>query len=60
MKLSSDFKSCSDAKDGPLKPGNVGVVVEDDGSAKPFKVLFNNVHWWYDVGAVELAAEVRC
>jgi hypothetical protein len=56
VKLAPGFEACSDAKDGPLKPGEVGTVRTDDGSSKPFHVeAADGRKWWYDVGALELA-----
>ena len=56
VKLSPRYESCSDAKGGPLKPGEVGTVRVDDGSSKPFHVeAADGRKWWYDADAVELA-----
>jgi hypothetical protein len=39
----------ADAGGGPLKPGQVGVVIKNDGSnGQPFKVRASNgKEWWY-------------
>ncbi len=36
--LSPDYATKDDAAGGPLRPGDVGEVVTDDGSSKPFRV----------------------
>ena len=46
--------NASDASEGPLKPGDVGIVVENDNSYKPFKIIFNDKTWWYDEKALKL------
>jgi hypothetical protein len=38
-----------------LQPGQVGVVVEDDGSGTPFKVLFEGKTRWYTRAELRLA-----
>ena len=53
--LSKDYDQFSDASGGPLKPGDVGTLVEDDRSAKPFKVEFKGKAWWYDRQALLVA-----
>jgi hypothetical protein len=50
VKLSS---SCSDHDF--LKPGQVGVLIEDDGSDVPFKVEFQGNTHWYTRSQLELA-----
>lgn len=40
VRLTSKYLDCSDAKGGPLKPGDLGVLIEDDGSGKPYHVEF--------------------
>jgi hypothetical protein len=45
--LSANYVPLSDASSGPLKPGDVGTLVQDDGSSKPYKVEFNGTTWWY-------------
>ncbi len=50
------FEACSDAKGGPLKPGDIGTLRTDDGSGKPFHVEASDGRkWWYDEKAIELA-----
>eukprot|EP00002_Diphylleia_rotans_P006818 TRINITY_DN1622_c0_g2_i1.p1 TRINITY_DN1622_c0_g2~~TRINITY_DN1622_c0_g2_i1.p1 ORF type:complete len:677 (+),score=123.00 TRINITY_DN1622_c0_g2_i1:93-2123(+) len=54
--LSSKYESCSDARQGPLKPGDVGTIVKDDNSSKPFQVkAANGTTWWYESDALEAA-----
>jgi hypothetical protein len=53
--LTSSYTTESDASAGPLEPGLVGTVVEDDGSGKPFKVEYGGKGWWYKAEAVRLA-----
>ena len=45
--LTSNYQAYSDARDGPMKSGDVGVLIEDDGSSQPFKVRFGGRDWWY-------------
>ena len=56
VKLAQDYASRSDASGGPLKPGDIGTLIEDDKSSKPFQVEFNGKKWWYDRLALEVAA----
>lgn len=53
--LASDYRDHGDASGGPLSPGDVGTVVEDDQSGKPFKVKFGSKSWWYKEQAIQLA-----
>ena len=55
VQLAPDFEEYSDAKEGPLKPGDIGVLIEDDGSSKPFRVEFDGKRWWYDRSALRVA-----
>ena len=53
VKLSPSYKDHSDAAGGPLKPGDIGTVVEDDSSSKPYKVKADNGDtWWYRAEAL--------
>ena len=52
--LTADYAAYADATDGPLHPGDVGTVIKDDSSSKPFKVEFNGKTWWYERGALAL------
>ena len=68
--LSDDHTKCSDAASGPLEPGEVGRIVCDDRSTKPFKIdedpelpsvegvchegRFDRF-WWYEAKALRLA-----
>jgi len=45
--LSPGYLVCDDAAKGPMKPGDVGQIMEDDGSGKPLKVIFEGNGWWY-------------
>jgi len=45
--LRPDFRDQCDAARGPLNAGDVGELVDDDGSGKPYQVCFNGVSWWY-------------
>jgi len=51
--LVPNYQTFSDSSEGPLKPNDVGIVVENDNSYKPFKVEFNNKTWWYDEKSVK-------
>ena len=56
VRLAPGFEACSDAKDGPLKLGEVGTVRTDDHSSRPFHVEgVGGKMWWYDEKAIELA-----
>ncbi len=56
MRLTAGFEAYSDAKGGPLKPGEIGTLRTDDGSGKPFHVEASDGRkWWYDEKAIELA-----
>ena len=51
--LTAGWESCGDAEGGPLKWGEIGVVVEDDGSRLPLKVRADSgKEWWYQVAAL--------
>ena len=52
--LVSNYKTFTDASEGPLKPGDVAILEENDYSFKPFRIEFNDVVWWYDVKALKL------
>ncbi len=59
MQLSPGYEHYSDASEGPLQPGVVGTLVEEDGSGKPYRVEApNGKKWWYEKGALQ-AAQVR-
>ena len=55
--LSAIFDDCDDASGGPLEPGDIGVILTDDGSGKPFKVQKEggDTSWWYTKAALRLA-----
>lgn len=53
--LSPDYRACSDACGGPMSPGDVGKVVQDDQSSKPYEVLFKGRKWWYEAAALRRA-----
>jgi len=36
--LAKGYGSMGDADEGPLKPGDLGVLIQDDKSGKPYKV----------------------
>jgi hypothetical protein len=55
VQLSSDYHLHGDAAGGPLKPGDVGILVKDDGSSKPFCVEFHGKRWWYERSALQVA-----
>lgn len=57
VKLALGFESMSDAAGGPLGPGRVGEVMEDDGSWKPYKVRCGTREWWYMAEALQPASE---
>jgi hypothetical protein len=57
--LSPGYEQYSDASGGPLKQGEVGTLVEDDGGGKPYRVEApNGKMWWYQKEAL-VAAQVE-
>lgn len=52
VRLTSSYREVDDAAKGPLGPGDVGDLVKDDESGKPFKVSFRGKTWWYKPGAI--------
>ena len=56
VRLSADYQRHGDASGGPLKPGDVGEIVSNDGSTVPFKVHFDSRDWWYAEGALQVHA----
>merc|ERR1719291_552494 len=46
----------SDALNGCLQPGQVGTLLANDGSSKPYQVESENQKWYYKAGALK---EVR-
>eukprot|EP00002_Diphylleia_rotans_P018099 TRINITY_DN3506_c0_g1_i4.p1 TRINITY_DN3506_c0_g1~~TRINITY_DN3506_c0_g1_i4.p1 ORF type:complete len:1850 (+),score=318.73 TRINITY_DN3506_c0_g1_i4:3274-8823(+) len=58
VKLSDDYKQCDDASGGPLQPGDVGVVLQDDKSSKPYQVKSSTGKtWWYTKDALVAVSE---
>jgi hypothetical protein len=58
VKLSSSYRSCSDAASGPLNPGDIGTVIKDDKGGKPFNVKSSGGStWWYKAGALVIASD---
>ncbi len=58
VKLSDDYAKYGDADEGPLSPGDIGTLVEDDGSSAPYKVrAASGKTWWYKKEAI-VKAEV--
>ena len=55
MVLSPTWRDIADAARGPLKPGEVGVVVNIDSSSVPLKVQAPcGRSWWYKTAALQL------
>lgn len=58
VNVSQNYEKYSDAKNGPLAPGAVGIVVEEDDSDKPFRVKLKGASddkvWWYAAEALVL------
>lgn len=52
--LSRDYEGLGDAKDGPMRPGDSGVIVQEDGSSVPFRVRADRDgrSWWYPASAL--------
>jgi hypothetical protein len=49
VKLSPTYSKHSDAADGPLQPGDVGKLLENDHSIKPYLVeAADGRQWWYE------------
>ena len=56
VQLSSDYHLDGDAAEGPLKPGDVGILMEnDDDSSEPCLVDFGGERWWYARSALQVA-----
>jgi hypothetical protein len=55
VQLAPGFLSCGDARDGPLKPGDIGTLITITDSR--YRVQFNGGVWGYDCRALELAGE---
>lgn len=56
--LSPDYGGHADAADGPLRPGDVGVIDKDTLSAQPYHVkTTSGAMWWYKAEAVKLAGD---
>ena len=56
--LSSDYEQYTDASSGPMRPGDVGTVVEVGQAVRgcaTYQVEFNNRRWWYQPCAVSLS-----
>jgi hypothetical protein len=54
VQLAPEFRSHSDARSGPLKPGDIGTLITKTDSR--YRVQFNGKDfWWYDPPALELA-----
>ena len=52
--LAVDYTRYSDASEGPLRPGDVGVLKSDGGTR--FRVKCSNGRkWWYDIAALRRA-----
>ncbi len=53
MQLTKDYKDHGDASEGPLKPGEVGVVIEINDSVTAFRVMTGEGEkWWYRLAAI--------
>ncbi len=60
VQLSEDHADFDDASSGPLKPGDVGTLLVDDGSSKPYKVLApSGKKWWYHKNAIVSVQTLR-
>lgn len=54
VRLREGWESVGDASGGPLRPGDEGIVQEDDGSGCPFHVTTESGRrWWYKAAAIE-------
>ena len=58
--LAPGYQDVGDAGSGPLKPGDIGVVVTDDRSGCPYNIRAETgasvgKSWWYRAAAVKLA-----
>ncbi len=56
--LSHNYTNYGDAKDGPLAPGEIGILVQDDLSSKPYRVEAKGRRWWYHREAIVAASEM--
>ena len=45
--VTADYQNIDDSIKGPLTPGLVGLIIQDDESSKPFQVQYGDQKWWY-------------
>jgi hypothetical protein len=58
VRLTANYKSVpGEARSGPLRPGDVGTLMEDDRSRNPYKVVLNDNSHWYEEGTIEEAVD---
>ena len=60
VRLTDNYLSIpgSEARRGPLRPGDVGILVADDRSSNPYHVQASNgTTHWYEVGTIEEAKD---
>ena len=55
VQLAPGYASHSDAAGGPLTPGDIGTLIEDDKSSKPYKVEYGGKTYWYEKPALVVA-----
>lgn len=62
VRLREGWESVGDASGGPLRPGDEGTILEDDGSTCPFYIeAESGKNWWYKPAAIEkVVARVGC
>ena len=63
--MSSNYKEFDDAGDGPLKPGDVGTLIEDDNSSKPYRIEAKSgsdvgKKWWYKLPDLVGGCSAEC
>ena len=60
VQLALGYRQCSDAGRGPLRPGEIGHVMVDDQSGKPYRVRTpSGATWWYTSEALVAADPAR-
>ena len=58
VRLTANYESVpGEARSGPLRPGDVGTLMEDDRSRNPYRVVLNDNSHWYEEGTIEEAVD---
>jgi len=57
--LTEAYRSFGDAENGPLKPGDTTILIQDDEDSKPYKIRFKDQTWYYREGALRRAPSFK-